>query len=113
MQADRIIREPEVREISGLSRTTRWRLEREGKFPARRKLSDNAIGWLESEIRDWVATRNVSHQRTGMSGTAPADHPMLARDGDSAEGQESPARASLSIDELQRLSRGTPPHQRH
>ncbi len=83
----RILRKPEVREISGLSRTTRWRLERDGKFPARRKLSDNAIGWLESEIRDWVATRNVSRQRTGMSGTAPADHPMLARvEGETATG---------------------------
>jgi prophage regulatory protein len=70
MQTDRILREPEVRQISGLSRVTRWRQERKGKFPARRKLSDNAVGWLESEIRDWVATRSVSRQPTGMSHVA-------------------------------------------
>jgi prophage regulatory protein len=59
MQVDRIIREPAVKEQTGLSRSTRWRLEREDKFPARRKLSDNAVGWLESEIRDWIASRNI------------------------------------------------------
>lgn len=59
MQIDRFIREPLVHEITGLSRTTRWRLEREGKFPARRKLSDNAVGWVESEIRDWIASRQI------------------------------------------------------
>lgn len=62
MQAERFLREPEVNDITGLSRTTRWRLERKKKFPARRKLSANAIGWLESEINEWIATRNLSHQ---------------------------------------------------
>jgi prophage regulatory protein len=57
--ADRFIREPLVKEVTGLSRTTRWRLERSGKFPARRKLSENAVGWLETEILEWVATRKV------------------------------------------------------
>ena len=55
--ADRIVREPECREISGLSRTTRWRLERKGKFPRRRKLSDNAVGWIFSELMAWVTAR--------------------------------------------------------
>jgi prophage regulatory protein len=64
---DRIVREPEVKEISGLSRTTRWRQEREGKFPARRKLSPNAIGWLESEIREWIANRQTSRQQSPLS----------------------------------------------
>ncbi len=53
-QHDRIIREKECFNLSGLSRTTRWRLERRGDFPRRRKLSENAIGWLESEILAWV-----------------------------------------------------------
>jgi len=54
---DRIIRERECREITGLSRSTRWRLEREGKFPKRRKLSAAASGWLASEIAAWMAER--------------------------------------------------------
>jgi prophage regulatory protein len=54
---DSFVREPECRQITGLSRVTRWRLEREGKFPRRRRLSSGAIGWLRSEIAHWVATR--------------------------------------------------------
>jgi predicted DNA-binding transcriptional regulator AlpA len=57
---DVFLREPAVRKITRLSRTTRWRLERDGKFPRRRKLSSNAVGWLESEIRESIVTRDVS-----------------------------------------------------
>ena len=56
-QPDRIIREKECFRLSGLSRTTRWRLERRDEFPRRRKLSENAIGWIESEILDWVQSK--------------------------------------------------------
>ena len=52
-QQDRFIRERECFRLTGLSRTTRWRLEQKGEFPKRRKLSQNAIGWLDSEIRAW------------------------------------------------------------
>jgi prophage regulatory protein len=59
-EEDRIIREAECQRLTGLSRTTRWRLEREGKFPRRRRLSQNAVGWLLSEILAWRAARPVS-----------------------------------------------------
>ena len=54
---DRFLREPEVRRITGLSRTTRWRLERAGKFPRRRRISDNAVAWSAAEINAWIAER--------------------------------------------------------
>ncbi len=54
---DRFLREPEVRRITGLSRTTRWRMERRGEFPRRRSISRNAVAWLASEIEVWVADR--------------------------------------------------------
>ena len=54
---DRFVREPEVHKITGLSRTTRWRLERRGEFPRRRALSTNTVGWLASEIEAWMAER--------------------------------------------------------
>ncbi len=54
---DRFLREPEVRRLTGLSRTTRWRLERVGKFPRRRRIADNAVAWLASEVRSWMAER--------------------------------------------------------
>jgi prophage regulatory protein len=56
---DRILREPEVKRLSGLSRTTRWRLERQGEFPRRLQISENAIGWLDSEIRLWIESRQA------------------------------------------------------
>lgn len=52
---DRFLRDPEVREITGLSRPTRWRPERTGKFPRRRQIAPNAVAWLESEIQAWMA----------------------------------------------------------
>ena len=40
-----------------LSRTTIWRREKEGTFPPRRQISKNRVGWLESDIAEWEATR--------------------------------------------------------
>ena len=54
---DRFLREAEVLRITGLSRTTRWRMERRGEFPRRRILSRNAVGWLASQIEAWMAER--------------------------------------------------------
>jgi prophage regulatory protein len=54
---DRFIREPECHQITGLSRSTRWRLERAGEFPRRRRISAGCTGWLASEMAGWVADR--------------------------------------------------------
>jgi prophage regulatory protein len=54
---DRILRDPECEERSGLSRTTRWRLIKAGKFPKPVKITDHAIGWRESEVDQWLASR--------------------------------------------------------
>lgn len=53
----RVVRLPEVLEITGLSRTTIWRRERDGSFPPPIRLgSENtrAIGWREQDIYDWI-----------------------------------------------------------
>ena len=49
---ERIVREAECKRLTGLSRTTRWELERHGHFPQRRRLGVNSVGWLESELRE-------------------------------------------------------------
>ena len=56
---DRFVREAECREITGLGRTTRWEMERAGKFPPRRRLSHNSVGWLASELKRWMRSRNA------------------------------------------------------
>jgi prophage regulatory protein len=53
----RFIRFAGVRDRTGLSRSTIWRLERRGVFPKHRRLSANAVGWLEPEIDEWVRSR--------------------------------------------------------
>jgi prophage regulatory protein len=54
---DRIVREAECRRITGLARTTRWKLEKSGQFPTRRRLAGNSVGWLESELSGWLQSR--------------------------------------------------------
>ena len=51
---NKILRFQEVTELTGLSRSTIWRKEREGKFPTRKQLGLNSVGWLESDIQRWV-----------------------------------------------------------
>jgi prophage regulatory protein len=59
MTEDRLLREREVARITGLSRSTRWRLERAGRFPQRRQISDAAVAWLASEVQEWLAARDI------------------------------------------------------
>ncbi len=54
---DRFLREKQCRDITGLSRTTRWRLERAGLFPKRYRISPGAIAWLESQVQEWLQGR--------------------------------------------------------
>jgi predicted DNA-binding transcriptional regulator AlpA len=50
----RFVREAEREQITGLSRTTWWRMERCGKAPKRRRISANGVGWLLSELTEWM-----------------------------------------------------------
>jgi len=54
---DSILRFPQVKGMTGLSRTTIWRLEQSGDFPKRVQLSPNAVGWREPEINNWQNSR--------------------------------------------------------
>ena len=57
---DRIIGEPECREITNLSRTSRWRLIRAGEFPKKITLSPNRTGWRLSQVMAWLAERETA-----------------------------------------------------
>lgn len=57
MQHDRIVKEPERREMTGVSRVQWWRQERLGNVPRRRRLSPHAVGWLQSELHEWIQSR--------------------------------------------------------
>ncbi len=55
----RIVREAKCREITGLSRCQRWKMERAGQFPRRVPLVPGGAhhGWLLSEIEEWIQKR--------------------------------------------------------
>jgi prophage regulatory protein len=52
--SQRIMRAKEVIELSGLSLSTLGRMEEIGRFPKRRKIGKNAVGWSEDEIIKWM-----------------------------------------------------------
>ena len=47
----------DLQRIVPLSRTTIWRLERQGEFPRRMRISTNRVGWLLSDVEEWIASR--------------------------------------------------------
>ena len=51
------IRASQLKAITGLSTTTIWRLEKNGEFPKRRKISRGAVGWVKSEVEEWASSR--------------------------------------------------------
>jgi prophage regulatory protein len=53
---DRVLRFPEVKRLTGLSRTTIWEQEKVGKFPKHIQISERAVGWFESHICAWLDT---------------------------------------------------------
>lgn len=57
MKSEKIMRLPEVRQMTGLSISTIWRKEKEGSFPKRISIGPRAVGWLLSEIGGWIEAK--------------------------------------------------------
>jgi len=41
-------------DFTGLCYTSLFKLEREGKFPARRQLSPGRVAWIKAEVQEWM-----------------------------------------------------------
>ncbi|WP_447941391.1 helix-turn-helix transcriptional regulator [Brevundimonas mediterranea] len=54
---DRILPWSQVKIICGLSRTTVWRMSKTGDFPACVQVSQNRVGWWQSELLAWKRAR--------------------------------------------------------
>ena len=52
-----ILRLPEVCRMTGLAKTTIYELELTNRFPKRIKIGIRAVGWLNAEIKEWLAKR--------------------------------------------------------
>jgi prophage regulatory protein len=53
----RILRRPDVEAATGLSRSTLYSLIARSEFPKPVPLGPASVGWLDSEIQDWIAER--------------------------------------------------------
>jgi prophage regulatory protein len=68
----------EVARTTGLSRTTAWRLQKRGEFPAPYIISPGRVGYREDEIEAWRASRDVRGRTAPVrySGSDVAKPPM-------------------------------------
>lgn len=66
---NRVLRRREVERITGLGRTQIYSLMAEGQFPRCFPLGpegkSRSVGWLESEIQEWIEARAATRQPSG------------------------------------------------
>ncbi|CZU56923.1 MULTISPECIES: helix-turn-helix transcriptional regulator [Enterobacteriaceae] len=53
IQTDRLVREKERQQITSISRSQAWKLERAGLFPKRKQLGNSSCAWLLSDLLVW------------------------------------------------------------
>jgi prophage regulatory protein len=58
--ASRYIRRTEVEDLTGLSRSTIYRMMDAGQFPRPIRLTQKAVGWKETDIAAWLDSRPVA-----------------------------------------------------
>jgi prophage regulatory protein len=74
----RIIRLKEVIETSGLARSTIYKYIGEGTFPKTVSLGDRCVGWVESEVHDWILARIEERDLAEGAAVRPAGHISMA-----------------------------------
>lgn len=91
---DRLLPWGRVRDIAGISRSTAWRMQQTGDFPAPVAVSPGRVGWWESELTAWKGARMTARplkppsrpRLPGMPRRTPC--PPAAEPSDGACGQE-------------------------
>jgi prophage regulatory protein len=53
----RVLRLPDVIKRTGLGKTSIYALQKTGSFPRSIPLTASAVGWIESEIDEWLAMK--------------------------------------------------------
>jgi prophage regulatory protein len=69
---EKILRLPNVLDRTGLSRSTVYLRVTEGRFPRPVSLGARAVGWIETEVEEWIArqievSREISGKRSGVN----------------------------------------------
>jgi prophage regulatory protein len=55
-----LIRLPEVRRLTGLARSTLYRLEKAGLFVPRVRIGQRATAWRLEQVQAWIAARPLA-----------------------------------------------------
>jgi len=69
---EKILRLPNVLDRTGLSRSTVYLRVTEGRFPRPVSLGARAVGWIETEVEEWIArqievSREIRGQHSGVN----------------------------------------------
>ena len=62
----RVIRRPEVETLTGIPRSTLYAKIATGDFPVPIKIGQRSVGWLETEVNDWLSKCQRSTPRLGV-----------------------------------------------
>lgn len=62
MSGDRLLRLVEVRRLTGLSKTTIYRLAAEGRFPKPMRLGWRIAAWSAAEVDAWLAAVTAARE---------------------------------------------------
>lgn len=57
VEIDRLLRRNEVMRLTGLPKSTLARMVREGTFPAPVRIGKRSVAWRESEVLEWIRSR--------------------------------------------------------
>ncbi|MBO6622466.1 MAG: AlpA family phage regulatory protein [Balneola sp.] len=54
-----VIRPKALSKILSVSLPTLWRMEQRGDLPKRVSISERAVGWLKSDIEEWLESKKI------------------------------------------------------
>ncbi len=63
--SEQILKMPEVIRLTGLARSTIYKLISENRFPKQIKLTSFSSGWLQSEVEAWITDRVAASRDMG------------------------------------------------
>ena len=77
----KIILDPEVKQVTGLSRPSRWRMAQRGEFPEPVRLSSGRVGYFQDEIVAWQDNLVRASQSKIQTPVSPGrnGHPAMAK----------------------------------
>ena len=81
-----ILRLPTVKARTGLSRSTIYLRISEGGFPKPVSLGPRSVGWVESEIEEWLTERVEARNRPKGGGPSKEKNPVRTTQAKSERG---------------------------